>query len=313
MVQTEKDALTDHISITIVGLGLMGGSLALALRDHTEDPDAASLDAASLNVARIVGVSRNPETLAAARAAGAIDAGTTDLAQGVSRADIVILATPVRTILRQLPEVGRHARHGTVVVDLGSTKAAICSAMAGLPEGIQPVGGHPMCGKEVGGFAASDSALYRGKTFGLCPLPRTRPEALERAWALAEAIGARPVVLDPVTHDHAVAAISHLPYAAAVALVNAVRAGSGAGAGTAATDLIWRLAASGFRDTSRLAASEVEMMLDILLTNRAAVLDWLGLYQEHLANLKAALMLGDEAELRDLLAAAQARRAGMTF
>jgi prephenate dehydrogenase len=280
-------------SICVVGLGLMGGSLALALRHDAP--------CSTLHASRIIGVGRNAEALEAARTAGAIDAWTTDLAAGVRDAEIVVLATPVRTILRLLPEVGRHAQPGTLVLDLGSSKVAICAAMADLPDGLQPVGGHPMCGKEVAGFVAAEATLFRGRPFVLCPLPRTAPAALERARALTQAVGARPLVLDPQTHDRAVAAISHLPYTVAVALVAAVDA---AGDATA-----WSLAASGFRDTSRLAASDVEMMLDILLTNREAVLDWLNAFAGQLTGLREALAAGDEASLRDKLSAARRRRA----
>jgi prephenate dehydrogenase len=280
-------------SICVVGLGLMGGSLALALRQNAPR--------STLHASRIIGVGRNAEMLEAARTAGAIDAWTTDLAAGVRDAEIVVLATPVRTILRLLPEVGRHAQPGTLVLDLGSSKVAICAAMADLPDGLQPVGGHPMCGKEVAGFVAAEATLFRGRPFVLCPLPRTAPAALERARALTQAVGARPLVLDPQTHDRAVAAISHLPYTVAVALVAAVDA---AGDATA-----WSLAASGFRDTSRLAASDVEMMLDILLTNREAVLDWLNAFAGQLTGLREALAAGDEASLRDKLSAARRRRA----
>lgn len=284
-------------TLCVIGLGLMGGSLALALARRAAEERIGPL--------RIVGVSRNPATLDTARAAGAIHAGTTDLAEGVARADVVVLATPARTILRQIPEVGRHARPGALVLDLGSTKAEICAALAGLPAGLQPVGGHPMCGKEVAGFAAAEAGLFRGKTFVLCPLPRTSEAAQAQAQALVDAVGARAVLLDPAVHDRAVAAISHLPYLAAVALVNAVEAGG------AISETAWQLASSGFRDTSRLAASDVDMMLDILLTNRAAVLDWLGELQGQLADLKLALMTGDETALRAQLTAAQSRRVGL--
>ncbi len=287
--------MSNKTTITIIGLGLMGGSLALALREAEGD----------WRRARIIGVSRNPDTLDAARAAGALDAGTTNLAEGVRGADIVVLAAPVRAILHQIPQVGRHARPGALVLDLGSTKSAICAVLTDLPAGLQPVGGHPMCGKEVGGFAAAEAGLYRGKTFVLCPLPRTAPGALDRAAALAMSIGARPVVVDPAAHDRAAAAISHLPYAAAVELVNAVAA--------ADDPLAWQLAASGFRDTTRLAASDVDMMLDILLTNCGAVLEWLGHLQEHVADLKLALLTGDESAMRAQLTAAQVRRGGLKF
>ncbi len=280
-------------SVCIIGLGLMGGSLALALRSAAE----------RIGPLRISGVSRSPATLEAARASGAVDVATADLAAGVAGADVIVLATPVRTILRLIPEVGRYARAGALVLDLGSTKATICAALAGLPERLQPVGGHPMCGKEVAGFAAAEADLYRDKAFVLCRLERTTQEAFDRAVTLVTAIGARPVIADPVAHDRAVAAISHLPYAAAVALVNAEA--------TAGSPLSRQLAASGFRDTTRLAASDVDMMLDILLTNRPAVLEWLDTYVAQVGRLRAALAAEDEADLRTRLTTAQARRAGL--
>ncbi|OQA46774.1 MAG: prephenate dehydrogenase [Chloroflexi bacterium ADurb.Bin325] len=274
--------------VCIVGLGLMGGSLALALKEAGWR-------------GRVTAVSRNPRTLAAAESGRAIDRGFTDLAAGVADAGMIVLATPVRTLLRQLPEVGRHARDGAVVLDMGSTKAEICAALADLPQGLEPVGGHPMCGKESAGFEAADANLYRGKMFVLCPLARTTAAALRSAHALVDAVGAHPLVLDPAAHDRAVAAISHLPYALAVALVNAVAA--------ADDPLAWTLAASGFRDTSRVAASDVDMMLDVLLSNRQNVMDWLQAYARQLASLYAALSEQDEAALRRQLAAAQERRA----
>jgi prephenate dehydrogenase len=287
-------------TVCIVGLGLMGGSLALALRS-----DAATSNVPAFDVKRIIGVSRSAETLNAALAAGALDAGTTDLAEGVAAADVIVLATPVRTILRLLPEVGRHAWPGALVMDMGSSKGQICAAMADLPRKLQPVGAHPMCGKEIAGFAAAEANLYQDRPFVLCPLKRTAPEALETARALALGVGGRPIVVDPGVHDAAVAAISHLPYAVATTLVRAVDSSD--------DELAWALASSGFRDTTRVAASDVDMMLDTLLTNRVAVLDWLDTFAYHLADLRAALTDGDEAGLRGQLAAAQARRAGMRF
>jgi prephenate dehydrogenase len=287
-------------TVCIVGLGLMGGSLALALRS-----DVGRSDVPTFNVKRIVGVSRSVETLNAALAAGALDVGTTDLAEGVAAANVIVLATPVRTILRLLPEIGRHARPGALVMDMGSSKAQICAAMATLPDGLQPVGAHPMCGKEIAGFAAAEANLYQDRAFVLCPLERTTPEALATARSLALAVGGRPIVVDPGVHDCAVAAISHLPYAVAATLVRTVDASG--------DELAWALASSGFRDTTRVAASDVDMMLDTLLTNREAVLDRLDAFADQLTVLRAALADGDEAGLRAQLAAAQARRAGMRF
>jgi prephenate dehydrogenase len=207
--------------------------------------------------------------------------------------------------MRLLPLVGRSAKPDTLVLDLGSSKSQICAAMAELPAGLQPVGGHPMCGKEVAGFAAADGQVFRGRPFVLCPLPRTASEALERALRLVQSTGALPIVLDPSQHDRAVAGVSHLPYAAAAALVNCVAA--------ADDPIAWSLASSGFRDTSRLAASDVEMMLDILLTNREAVVDWLKEYAVHVDQLRSALTVGDEPSLRELLAAAQRKRRSLVI
>jgi prephenate dehydrogenase len=279
--------MVERPSVFIAGLGLMGGSLALALKRAGWPRE-------------IMGVSRSADTLAAAQAMGAIDRACASLADGAREADIVVLATPVRALLGQLDEVGRHARPGTLVLDLGSAKNEVCAAMARLPDGLQPVGGHPMCGKETGGLASSDADLYTGKTFVLCPLPRTSSDALRTATALAEAAGSRVLVLDPAEHDRAVAAISHLPYLAAAALVNAVAAGN--------DPLAWSLAASGFRDTTRVASSDATMFLDILMTNRDAVLAWLELYGREMEALRGALEARDEAALRKKLAQASALR-----
>jgi prephenate dehydrogenase len=282
--------MVDRPSVCIVGLGLMGGSLALALQRAKWPRE-------------IIGVSRSPDTLTAAVAIGAIDCGHVALADGIRDADVIVLATPVRTLLDQLDEVGRHAQPGALVIDLGSTKGEVCAAMERLPAGLQPVGGHPMCGKETGGFASADAELYLGKTFVLCPLRRTSEDALRAATALAEAAGSRTLVIDPNEHDRAVAAISHLPYLAAAGLVNAVAAGN--------DPLAWALAASGFRDTTRVAASDAGVFLDILMTNRAAVLTWLELYSREVERLRDALTAGDERTLRETLAQASALRNGL--
>jgi prephenate dehydrogenase len=297
--------MNDGFTVSIVGLGLMGGSLALALRRANGVGAYGRVPLPPFHAYRIIGVARSAETLAAAQAAGAVEAATTDLAEGIAEADIIVLATPVRTILRLLPEVGRYAKPGALVLDLGSTKAQICQAMAALPEHLQAVGGHPMCGKEVSGFTAADADLFRGRPFVLCPLPRTSFAALDLARSLARAAGAQPVILDPAVHDHAVAAISHLPYAVAATLVGTVAA--------ADDPLAWTLVSSGFRDTTRIAASDVEMMLDVLLTNREPVLGWLDAFIGQLANLHSALNAGDESALRTQLAVAQARRADLTL
>jgi prephenate dehydrogenase len=278
--------------VVIVGLGLMGGSLGLALSRGDLCRE-------------VVGVARRPETVREALAAGAAQRATTDLAEGVAGADVIVLATPVRTILRQIRQLAALPLDPCLVLDLGSTKGEIVSAMEALPAQVQPVGTHPMCGKETTGLAAAEPTLYHGAPWVLVPLPRTLPHALALARELAEAAGARPLVLAAARHDRLVAAISHLPYALAVALVLAA-AEVGAEDGT-----VWELAASGFRDTSRLAASDVSMMLDILLTNRAAVGDALRRAAAQLGQLADLIAAGDEENLCARLRAAHDRRAPM--
>jgi prephenate dehydrogenase len=273
--------------VAVVGLGLMGGSLAGALRGRCQ---------------AVVGVARRTETIEAALARGLVDQGTTGLASGVRQADVVVLATPVRVILRLLDEIGPLLPDGCLLMDLGSTKAQIVARMAALPAHVQPLGGHPMCGREVSGIAAADPTLYRGHTFVLAPLPRTSETALALGRALVKAVGAHPLILDPDHHDRLVATISHLPYLLACALVGAAET-------TASTDpAMWDVVASGFRDTSRLAASDVTMMLDILLTNRGAVLEALGTCDAQLRHLARLVASGDEESLRAALSAIRDRK-----
>lgn len=269
-------------TIAIIGLGLMGGSFGLALKER--------------KIGRHVwGVDHRAGIIERAVELGAIDGGATDAANVVADSDIVVLATPVRVIIRLVRQIGTHLKPGCLVLDLGSTKRDIVEAMAALPAGIEPVGGHPMCGKEVAGIWAAEASLYEGALFLLTPLERTSPAALTLAEALVESIGATPVIIDARRHDRLVAAISHLPYLAAVMLVSAA-------AEVAAEDaLAWPLAASGFRDTSRLAASDVTMMHDILVTNREHVGEMLQRYRRRLNELIELVENGHDDELRRTL------------
>lgn len=276
--------------VTIVGLGLMGGSLAGSLRGQCR---------------AVVGVARRAETVETALARGLVDRGTTDLANGVRQADVVVLATPVRVIVQQLAEIGPLLPEGCLLMDLGSTKSQIVAEMARLPDHVQPLGGHPMCGKEVSGIEAADPTLYRGCTFILTPLPRTSEAALALGRELVEAAGASPLVLEPERQDFLVATVSHLPYLLACALV------STADATTSADPAAWEIVAGGFRDTSRVAGSDVTMMMDILLTNRKEVLKALDTYQMQLRYLTRLVEAGDEKEMRAVLSTMRAQRKEM--
>ncbi len=278
--------------VCIIGLGLMGGSFGLALRQAGV-------------VGEVVGVARRAAIAEEAVARGVVDRATLDATAAAAQSDIVVLCTPVRTIIRQLAELGPSLRPGTIVADMGSTKRAICRAMEELPAGVQPVGAHPMCGKETAGLAAADPDLYRDKAWVVCPLERSSPAAVAVVEALGRAVGARPLRLDPARHDRLVAAISHLPYLLACGLVAAVDA-------LAQSDpAVWDVAASGFRDTSRLAASDVTMLLDILFTNQEAVLRLVEGFQDRLAALAEPLRRGDEAALAAELTRVQRIRQGL--
>lgn len=277
--------------VTVIGLGLMGASLCM--------------DLVQGQLCREVrGVTRTADTALRAFFEHAVDQATTDLHTGVAGADIVLLATPVRTIVDLVHEIGPLLWPGTLVMDMGSTKAEICRAMAHMPTGIQPIGGHPMTGKEQAGYSAAETGLYRGAPWVMTPLDRTHPDALHLATELAEAIGARPYVVEPERHDRLVAAISHLPFLLASGLAHT------AGDVGETDPLVWELAAGGFRDTSRVAASDTQMFLDILTTNREPVLAQLDSLSDHLAELRRLLEAGDEDALRTKLARSQGLRAG---
>jgi hypothetical protein len=187
-----------------------------------------------------------------------------------------------------------------LILDLGSTKSDIVAAMEALPAGFDPVGGHPMCGKELSGAAAAEAGLYRGQTFILTPLARTSAGALNLAHQLVAAVGARPLAMTAARQDALVAQISHLPYVAAVALMRAAQA--------IGDEQVWEVAASGFRDTSRLAGSDLTMMLDILLTNREAVAKALAGYRAELERLACLVDQGEAEALRAALEPARAKR-----
>jgi prephenate dehydrogenase len=277
-----------HARITIVGLGLMGGSLALALRLAQRMPHEPG--ALHLTV-----VERDAATRQAA--AWLADELTADFAAGVRNADLVVLATPVRSIIGLLGELAAVRPEGCMVLDLGSTKADICRAMAELPEGFQAIGGHPMCGKETAGFGSATPDLYREKTFILCRTVRTTPDVEALALALLELIGARPLFLPAEVHDTLVGAVSHLPYLAAAGLMQA--------AASLDDERAWAVSASGFRDAARLAGSDPQMMLDILLTNKTAVLAQLARYQDEITAVAHLLQQADEPALAAWLAETQ--------
>ncbi len=264
--------------VAVVGLGLIGASLCM--------------DLTRLGVCREVrGISRSSLTVARGIRNRVIDQGTTRLLSGVSGADIVVLAAPVRTVIRQIGEIGDNLKDGAIVVDVGSTSSEVTTALAELPSHVQPISTHPMAGKETNGFDSAESGLFANAIWVLTPLPRTSQQAVDIFSQLVHAVGAHPLKLDAETHDRIVSAISHVPFLLSSALVRTVAEVGQEEPG------VWDLAAGGFRDTSRVAASEASVFLDILMTNRENIGQQLDLFVREITYLRQLLEAPDEEEL----------------
>jgi prephenate dehydrogenase len=277
----DGDDFFSDVRIAILGLGLIGGSLALRLRGKC---------------AALVGIDPDLHTLALAQRSGIVDQAAAHPGELVSHADLIILAAPVRAILSQLRELPGWHNGSPVVLDVGSTKAAICAGMAELPARFDPVGGHPMSGKEKTGLAHASADLFLNAPFALTALPRTSWRAREIAENLAHILGARPVWVDPETHDRWVAATSHVPYLAACALSLTTPPEAAA------------LAGPGFRSTTRVAETNPLVMLDILITNQPELLSGLGRLRSSLEDLEADLRNENWDRLRQTLQQAVEQR-----
>lgn len=276
-----------NLNITIVGLGLMGGSLALSLRGK---------------VATLTGIDSDPHTRHLALRDGVVDTVVSQLDEGISSSNLVILAVPVRHIVATLDELPNLRPEGCMVLDLGSTKKTIGQAMGRLPKQFSAIGGHPMCGREKSGLSAASPTLFRGQTFILCRNHRTTRLVEESVLGLVRAIGSEPLFMPAGAHDHLVATSSHLPYIVASVLMR--RAWSEAKVDAR----LWSVSASGLHDTTRLAGSEPQMMLEILLTNREEVLRQVEAFGEELQEIADLLHSSDEETLYDALQAAQRQR-----
>jgi cyclohexadieny/prephenate dehydrogenase / 3-phosphoshikimate 1-carboxyvinyltransferase len=274
--------------LAIVGVGLLGGSVAKAAR-------SGGL------ARRIIGVGRDPERLRPAVDDGTLDAAVTDLNAGVREADVVLLAAPVLAIESLLERVWRAAPDGALITDVGSTKRNIVRAAERLAatRSLAFVGSHPLAGSEQAGYRVARVDLFRGATVIVTPTERTELAALKKITELWEALGARVTALDPETHDRTVAAISHLPHLIACALVD--------GAGRVESAAL-EFAARGFRDTTRIAAGDPDMWTEIFLANRDALTAGIEAFREALADLQRVIDAGRVEPLRAELARIKAIR-----
>jgi prephenate dehydrogenase len=275
--------------VAILGLGLIGGSLGLALL-------ADGLAEA------VVGYDTTPAHAEEALARGLVGASAATPADAVADADLVVFAVPVLAIQSLMRAVAPALAPDAILTDVGSVKAPVVAwAEATLPQPERFVGGHPMAGRERSGPGAAEAVMFRGARWPLTPTPATQPAALARIQALVVALGGEPLVMAPDEHDRLVAGASHLPLLAATALTQTLAA-SPDWPGVA------QLAAGGFRDTTRVAAGDPTMARDICLTNRAPILARLDAYLDTLHQLRAALDVQDGPALATIFAAAKAAR-----
>ncbi|WP_183360750.1 prephenate dehydrogenase [Geomonas limicola] len=261
--------------LAVIGVGLIGGSLARALREAHA-------------VGEIVGIDRDEENLRRGVELGVLDRYVVDPREGVQGADVVFVSTPVCSIPTVVAEIAPVLKPGTIVTDGGSVKEFVVAACENLmPEGVHFVGGHPISGTEHSGVQASFATLYQGKRSIVTPTEKTDPAALEKVVEMWRRAGCRVPLMDPVQHDRMLAAISHLPHMVAYSLVNAVDGYDRFGG-----DLL-AFTAGGFRDFTRIASSDPVMWRDIALTNREAILETMDFFAGYLAKLRSLVEAGD--------------------
>jgi prephenate dehydrogenase len=278
------------VRLAIIGLGLIGGSIGLALKQT------------NWRQAEVVGYVRRREAGSWALKRGAVDRVESTLSEAVGGANIVIIATPILTIKDIFLQIRPDLSDGSIVTDTASTKLQVVRwAEELLPPEINFVGGHPMAGKETSGISAATADLFQNCTYCLIPGSRVKPAAVQTVEEMAKALGATPLKIGAQEHDRLVAGISHLPLLLSVALASATT-----------KDPSWQqmspLAAGGYRDLTRLASGSPEVNADICLSNSAAIVSWIDKFSEELKRLRE-LVAGESIEIEKALALAnEARR-----
>ena len=277
-------------NIAILGLGLIGGSLAFRLRDKGY---------------RIIGFDVTEERMQTAFHLGAIDAVAESAAAAAEGCSFIFIATPVGAIVTTVQEISSYVNPGAIVTDVGSVKRPVVEGIAAMDPPFAFIGGHPMAGSERGGILAADSNLFENAVYVLTPTTATLLER-ERLHSLSNLLekdlGSNVMIMEPGMHDEVVAAVSHLPHVAAAALVNAL------GQTAEKVPMALALAAGGFRDTTRVASGLPELWADICLHNRAPVLRSIAYLQDELETVQEALLSQDEASLREFFAEARTLR-----
>jgi prephenate dehydrogenase len=272
------------IKITIIGMGLIGTSLGMALR-------SANQKDAPLGQVQITGYDKNSRFTSDARGRLAIDRESRSLGEALREAQLVVVAVPVQTVREVFAAIAPVLPSGCVVTDVASVKHQVMDwARELLPPTAEFVGGHPMAGRERSGPAAADPDLFKGAVYCLTPAPRTNQAAIDLVDGLVRQVGAKTYFIDPDEHDAYVAGVSHLPFLLSAALVEAT-------GGSPAWKEMAPLAATGYRDISRLASGDAEMHRDICMTNRVAISRWLDEAAQVLLSMRDQIEAGKSDEL----------------
>jgi len=269
-----------NANIAIIGLGLMGGSLALSLKENCGHLSALDIDQSTLELAR------NKEY---------VNFAGSDPVETLRDADLVILACPVSAIVDWINRLPRYIQHSCIVLDIGSTKRMIVAAMDALPKNFDPVGGHAICGKETLSLNNAERFLFQNAPFLLSPTNHTSNNARNAAMQIIAAIGANPVWVDAETHDRMLALTSHLPYllSSILTLISPDKAAAFIG--------------PGFRSSSRLADTPSSMMLDVLVSNCDEILPVLSRFEDQLALIRKMLFENDTEKLKNILDSARSQ------
>jgi prephenate dehydrogenase len=264
------------VLVTIIGLGLIGGSIGLALRQGKKPGW------------EIVGYSRRQETIAKALSLGAIGRGETNLKDAVRQADFVIIATPVLTVKEIFSDIAPHLSSGCTVTDTASTKVQVMKwAEEILPPTVDFIGGHPMAGRETYGIQVAEVELFRGCTYCLTSTEEASPKSLDTVTGMVKKLGAVPFFINAQEHDNLVAGISHLPMLLSAALVSLTTKNT-------SWSKMSKLAASGYYDLTRLASGNPEVNAHICLSNKEAIVSWVDEFSKELERYRQLVAGGDK-------------------
>jgi prephenate dehydrogenase len=278
------------VLVTIIGLGLIGGSIGLALRQGKKSGW------------EVVGHSRRTETIAKAISIGAIDRGETNVKDAVRQAELIIISTPVLGMKGIFSEIASHLPSSCIVTDTGSTKVPVMKwAREMLPPTVNFIGGHPMAGRETYGIQAAEADLFRGCTYCLTPSEKASRESIDMVESMTERLGATPFFIDAQEHDHLVAGISHLPLLLSAALVSVTTENP-------SWSKMSKLAASGYHDLTRLASGNPEVNSHICLSNQQPIIEWIDKFSRELKQYRQLVAKGDEGLEQALAQANRARQ-----